>query len=117
MSLHKKILLGLLLGIAGGLLANLLFAGQPWLDGLIRYVLSPIGQVFLRLIFMTVIPLIFCALALGVAELGDAKALGRIGLRTFAFTVVATSISVLIGITAANWVKPVRDSIRRRANH
>ena len=106
MSLHNKILLGWLIGIAGGLLANLLFAGQPWLDGLIRYVLSPIGQVFLRLIFMTVIPLIFCALALGVAELGDAKALGRIGLRTFAFTVVATSISVLIGITAANWVKP-----------
>ncbi len=106
MSLHKKILLGLVFGIAGGLFANFLFAGQPWLDGLIRYVLSPIGQIFLRLIFMTVIPLIFCALALGVAELGDAKALGRIGLRTFAFTVVATSISVLIGITAANWIKP-----------
>ncbi len=106
MSLHKKILFGLLAGIVFGLAANLLFAGNPLLDKVIRYGLSPLGQVFLRLIFMTVIPLIFCALALGVAELGDAKALGRIGLRTFAFTVVATSISVLIGITAANWIRP-----------
>lgn len=96
----------MLVGIVGGLIANFFFAGSTGLDNAIRYVLSPIGQIFLRLIFMTVIPLIFCALALGVAELGDAKALGRIGLRTFAFTLVATSISVLVGITAANWIKP-----------
>ncbi|MBK6911210.1 MAG: dicarboxylate/amino acid:cation symporter [bacterium] len=104
--LHTKILVGLVAGLVCGLTANFLWAGAPLLDGVIRYGLAPLGQVFLRLIFMTVIPLIFCALALGVAELGDAKSLGRIGLRTFAFTLVATSISVLLGITATNWIKP-----------
>lgn len=106
MSLHKKILIGLIVGIVGGMIANLTIGDSAGLDKAIRYFFSPVGQIFLRLIFMTVIPLIFCALALGVAELGDAKALGRIGIRTFAFTVVATSISVLVGITAANWIEP-----------
>lgn len=104
--LHKKIFIGLLLGAVAGLAANLFWSGEPILDNAIRYVFAPVGQVFLRLIFMTVIPLIFCALALGVAELGDTHALGRIGLKTLGFTVVATSISVLLGIGAANWIKP-----------
>ncbi|MCC6477147.1 dicarboxylate/amino acid:cation symporter [bacterium] len=105
-SLHRKIFIGLLAGVVLGLLANFFFAESKFLENSIRYFFSPFGQIFLRLIFMTVIPLIFCALALGVAELGDARSLGRIGLRTFGFTVVATSISVLIGITAANWIRP-----------
>lgn len=106
MPLHTKILIGLVGGVVCGLTANFLWAGAPLLDNVIRFGMAPLGQIFLRLIFMTVIPLIFCALALGVAELGDARTLGRIGLRTFAFTVVATSISVLLGITATNWVRP-----------
>ncbi|MBK6766681.1 MAG: dicarboxylate/amino acid:cation symporter [bacterium] len=104
--LHKKIFIGLLLGAAAGLLANLLWSGSPLLDNSIRYFFAPLGQVFLRLIFMTVIPLIFCALALGVAELGESHTLGRIGLKTFGFTLAATSISVLLGIGAANWIRP-----------
>ncbi len=104
--LHTKILFGLVAGVVTGLIANAWFSDYPELDWAIKNVISPLGQVFLRLIFMTVIPLIFSALALGVAELGDVKQLGRIGLKTLAFTVVITSVSVLIGITLVNTVQP-----------
>ena len=52
---------------------------------------EPIGTIFLRLLFMLVMPLIVSALALGVAGLGDMRRLGRIGLKTLAYTVVVSS--------------------------
>jgi DAACS family dicarboxylate/amino acid:cation (Na+ or H+) symporter len=55
---------------------------------------------------MAVIPLIFSALALGVAELGDVRQLGRIGAKTLAFTLVISSISVVIGVGLVNIVRP-----------
>jgi len=103
---HTKIFLGLIVGIALGLVCNGLWADEPTLEWLVKNIIAPFGQLFLRLIFMVVIPLIFSALALGVAELGDVRKLGRIGAKTFAFTLVVTSISVLIGMTLVNVVKP-----------
>lgn len=104
--LHTKIFIGLTIGIVAGLVANGFFRDYPELDWLIRNVIAPFGQVFLRIIFMAVIPLIFSALALGVAELGDIRQLGRIGAKTLIFTLIISSISVLIGITLVNVVQP-----------
>ncbi|MFH1011558.1 MAG: dicarboxylate/amino acid:cation symporter [bacterium] len=104
--LHTKIFIGLAVGVMAGLLCNVFFADEPALNWLIKNIISPFGQIFLRLIFMAVIPLIFSALALGVAELGDIRRLGRIGLKTFLYTLIITSISVLIGITLVNTIKP-----------
>ena len=106
MAQHTKIFIGLAVGIALGLACNALLAGNPTLEWLLKNIIAPLGQLFMRLIFMAVIPLIFSALALGVAELGDVRQLGRIGLRTLAFTLILTSISVLIGLTLVNVVKP-----------
>jgi DAACS family dicarboxylate/amino acid:cation (Na+ or H+) symporter len=103
---HHKIFIGLLIGLVTGLIANALWGQTAGLDWLIRNLIAPIGQVFLRIIFMAVIPLIFSALALGVAELGDIRQLGRIGGRTLLFTLVVTMISVVIGLTLVNLVKP-----------
>jgi DAACS family dicarboxylate/amino acid:cation (Na+ or H+) symporter len=86
--LPTRILMGLAVGLTTGLVANRFFGDAPWLDPFIRYVAYPIGQIFLRLIFMTVIPLVFAALVLGIAELGDLGRLSRIGLKTFAFALV-----------------------------
>jgi DAACS family dicarboxylate/amino acid:cation (Na+ or H+) symporter len=69
-------------------------------------VLSPIGQVFLRLIFMVVVPLVFSALVLGVYELGRAHGLGGILVRTLGYTVLASSISVALGIGLVNLLRP-----------
>ncbi len=103
---HTKILIGLAVGIIVGLLCNFAFSDAPWFDQLLRNVIAPFGQIFMRLIFMAVIPLIFTALALGVAELGDIRQLGRIGFRTLTFTIILTTLSVIIGITLVNIVKP-----------
>jgi len=106
LQLHSKIFIGLAVGIVLGLICNALFAGSPALEWLLKYVIAPLGQIFMRLIFMAVIPLIFSALALGVAGLGDVRQLGRIGAKTLTFTLILTTISVLIGITLVNTVKP-----------
>jgi DAACS family dicarboxylate/amino acid:cation (Na+ or H+) symporter len=106
LSPHAKILLGLAVGLILGLICNALFSQSTELDWLLRNIISPIGQVFLRLIFMAVIPLIFSALALGVAELGDVRQLGRIGGKTLLFTLFLTTISVMIGLTLVNVVQP-----------
>jgi DAACS family dicarboxylate/amino acid:cation (Na+ or H+) symporter len=67
---------------------------------------DPIGKVFLRLVLMIVLPLVFSALTLGVLELGDVRQLGRIGLRTLAWTLVLSCSAVAIGLTCVNVIKP-----------
>jgi DAACS family dicarboxylate/amino acid:cation (Na+ or H+) symporter len=104
--LHTRILIGGLLGIVGGIVAHFAFGGDPGLRWFIDHVTVPIGQVFLRLLFMLVIPLIFSALVLGVAGMGDPRALGRIGAKTLAYTVVVSAIAVLIGVTLVNVFRP-----------
>ncbi len=108
--LHTRILLGGLLGAAAGVVAHLLFATptglSPGLDRFIHIVSGPIGQIFLRLLFMLVVPLLFSALVLGVVEMGDPRRLGRIGLKTLAYTAVVSAIAVLIGVTLVNLLQP-----------
>jgi DAACS family dicarboxylate/amino acid:cation (Na+ or H+) symporter len=104
--LHRRILIGVLLGAGAGVLANLLFAGDPWLTGFIRYVTQPAGQIFLRLLLMLVIPLVFAGLVNGVAGLGDMRHLGRVGLKTLAFTLLFSALAVLLGLTIVNLLQP-----------
>lgn len=104
--LHTRVLLGGALGAAAGVLAHVALRDTPLLVNLIKYGTQPIGQIFLRLLFMLVVPLIFSALALGVAGLGDLKRLGRIGLKTLAYTVVVSSIAVVLGLILVNVLRP-----------
>lgn len=104
--LHIKMLLGFAVGIIAGVLAHIYAFEQPWLTGFIEWVTRPAGDIFLRLLFMLVIPLLFSALVLGVAELGDLRKLGRIGWRTLAYTVVVSSLAVLIGVGLVNVIRP-----------
>ena len=101
-----RMLAGLLVGVALGVAANLAFGDAEWLRNVVRYVTEPAGKIFLRLLFVLVLPLILSALALGVSGLGDVRALGRIGLKTLLYTVVVSTIAVLIGVAAVNLLKP-----------
>jgi len=101
-------LIGFIVGAGAGLLANIFIGQAGWLDGLIHYVTDPIGQLFLRLLFMLVIPLVFSALVLGVVEIGDAKSLGRIGGKTLVWILVVTTFAVLIGMVCVNLIEPGR---------
>ncbi len=112
LALHWQILIGLVSGAVAGLVANASFPreddGSP--NALLEWgasnIAEPAGQVFLRLIFMVVLPLVFAALVLGVASIGNFRRLGRLGLMTLLFTVVLSGISVAIGLALANTVQP-----------
>ena len=104
---HRKMLAALVLGAGAGIAANLIAGGAPWLDALVRNVAQPLGQLFIRLLFMLVIPLLFSALVLGVAEL-ELRHLGRLGARMLGYTVIVSGISVLIGVTLVNVLGPGR---------
>jgi DAACS family dicarboxylate/amino acid:cation (Na+ or H+) symporter len=105
-ALAVRMLVGLVAGVVLGTGAHVAFGDAPGLEWVVRHVTEPAGRVFLRLLFMLVIPLILAALALGVAGLGDLRRLGRIGLKTLAYTVVVSAIAVLIGVTLVNAVRP-----------
>ncbi len=104
--LHTRMLIGFAIGIVAGLVAHRYFAGDPRLVWFLSHVSQPVGKVFLRLLFMLVVPLIFSALVLGITGLGDLKSLGRIGLKTLAYTVVVSSIAVLLGLVLVNVLQP-----------
>jgi len=107
---HRKILWGLVAGALAGVAANLALAEDPgsrrWLDAVIDAVAYPIGQVFLRTLFVVVIPLVFASLTLGVASLGDLGKLGRLGWRTLAFFLASSALSAVLGIAALALVRP-----------
>lgn len=103
--LHTKILLALIGGAVLGVLANLYAPKEP-IEQLLHYVMEPIGQVFLRLLFLTVIPLVFASLAVGVARLGEHGSLGRIGFKTFGYFVITMALAVTIGLVLVNTIQP-----------
>jgi len=105
--LHTKILAGLIAGaVIGGTLNLILGAGAPQLTFVADNITNPIGQLFIRLLFLLVIPLVFSSLTLGVAGLGDLRRIGRIGVKSLVYTLVFSAISVAIGLTLANTIKP-----------
>lgn len=104
--LYRRILAGLVLGVMSGTTAHFLFGPDVRLEGFVAHVTEPVGRLFLRLIFMVVLPLVFSALTLGVAGLGDLRTLGRIGAKTFAYTIGITSVSVVLGLVLVNLFRP-----------
>ncbi len=107
MSLHVRILAGLVLGAGLGSAARAILGPQsPALNALVNYVTDPGGQLFLRALLMIVVPLVFASLVVGVAGIGDIRRLGRVGARTFAYTLVISVIAVGIGLMLANTVRP-----------
>jgi DAACS family dicarboxylate/amino acid:cation (Na+ or H+) symporter len=107
---HTRILLGLVGGAAVGCAANALVQNGT-LDagvvaGLVKYVTKPVGDVFLNLLFMAIIPLVFASLAVGVTRLGGGENVGRVGLKTLAYFLVTTACAATIGLSLVNAIRP-----------
>jgi proton glutamate symport protein len=98
MKLQTKIAIGLVAGIAVGIAARV-----PDLSALRSLVLAlePLGTMFIRLLTMTIVPLIVASLFVGVASLGDVRRLGRIGGKTLAWFAGSTIVAATVGLTAA----------------
>jgi DAACS family dicarboxylate/amino acid:cation (Na+ or H+) symporter len=107
LALHTRILIGLAVGVVAGVTVNFKFgednARVAWV---IDNITQPIGQLFLRLLLMIVVPLVFSSLVVGVAGIGDIRKLGRVGLKSFGYCLVISAISVVIGLTLANTIRP-----------
>lgn len=105
--LHTRILIGLAVGVIAGVTVNYIGGGNhPRVVSFIDNFTQPIGQLFLRLLLMIVVPLVFSSLVVGVAGIGDIRKLGRVGLKSFGYCLVLSGISVVIGLTLANTIKP-----------
>ena len=99
MKLEKKILIGLIAGIAIGGLSRA--PGMHWLQPALGAI-EPLGTVFIRLITMVVVPLVIASVFVGVASLGDIRSLGRIGGKTLAYFVGTTLVAAVIGLVVAS---------------
>jgi dicarboxylate/amino acid:cation (Na+ or H+) symporter, DAACS family len=127
---HTRILLGLVLGAVAGCLVNALtqpppmppenalaaIAGAPaaaaplgqaeWVRWVVRNITRPVGDVFLNLLFMAIIPLVFASLAVGVTRLGGTANVGRVGAKTITYFLVTTACAAAIGLTLVNAIRP-----------
>jgi DAACS family dicarboxylate/amino acid:cation (Na+ or H+) symporter len=101
---------GLGVGVALGILGRLLIEWQPgWREAglwVATQVLDPFGQIFLRLLFFVVVPLVFASIALGIVQLGRLDKLGPLAARTFALFAVNMGIGVALGLLLMNTVRP-----------
>lgn len=108
--LANRILLGLLVGAVAGGLTLLAGGAYPELLDAARsfstLALDPLGQVFLRLLFFVVIPLVFASLAQGVAQLERLSQLGSLATRTFLLFFLNMAIAVALGLAMMNTIEP-----------
>ncbi|OLN22289.1 glutamate:protein symporter [Domibacillus antri] len=93
-----QILIGLILGIGVGAV----FYGNP----AVQTYLQPIGDIFIRLIKMIVIPIVIASIIVGVAGVGDIKKLGKLGGKTLLYFEIITTVAIIVGLLAANIFQP-----------
>lgn len=106
MPLHTRILLALFLGALAGLAVHSLAGDAQWTIWLTDNIAAPVGEIFLRLLLMTVVPLVFASIVLGVTGLGDVRNLGRVGGKTLVYFVASSAIAAALGIVLVNLMDP-----------
>jgi len=108
--LARHIMWGLVCGLSLGVACRVVLAAKPELAGVVNWlavqVLDPFGQIFLRLLFFVVVPLVFASLALGIVQLGRLDKLGPLAGRTFGLFAVNMAVGVALGLLMMNLVKP-----------
>ena len=105
--LTTAIFIGLALGAATGILLHYAVSQGPVRDGLlIDGIFYLVGNGFLRLMQMLVVPLVFCSLVCGSMSMGDTKKLGKIGIKTLGFYLATTALAITAAILTANVINP-----------
>jgi Na+/H+-dicarboxylate symporter len=99
--LWVKIIIGMVLGFAWGMIAVRTGLGDFTLDWI-----KPWGNIFLKLLKLIAVPLIFVSLVKGVSSLTDLTKLSRIGLKTISYYIVSTLIATFFGLLLVNVIKP-----------
>lgn len=92
----------ILVGLALGILVGAVFYGNP----AVETYMQPLGDLFINMIKMIVVPIIISTLIVGVAGTGDIKQLGKLGGKTMLYFQVVSLIAIVVGLSAANIFKP-----------
>ena len=103
--LTNFILGAMLLGIISGYLVHVYGSASGFAANYVEYI-SVLTDIFLRLIKMIIAPLVFSTLVVGIARMGDASAIGRVGLKTFAWFIGMSLVSILLGLLMVNLLHP-----------
>lgn len=107
LSLTTRIFIALIVGAVVGIIIRYLIpAGYIRDDIVVNGIFTVLGQGFIRLMQMLVVPLVFFSLVTGAMSIGDTEKLGRVGVKTVAFYVCTTALAVAIALTVANVVRP-----------
>ena len=105
--LTTKIFIALIAGAIAGLLLNYVVPAGFVRDSLlINGILYVVGQGFIRLMQMLVVPLVFCSLVCGSMSIGDTKKLGSVGVRTLVFYLITTALAITVALTVGNLINP-----------
>jgi proton glutamate symport protein len=102
-SLVWQIVMGLLLGIAVGWYFNAHPHGQQWVS---TEILKPLGDIFIRMMKMVVVPIVMCCMILGIAGGGDNKSFGRMGAKSLAYFFSITGLAIVLGLVFGNIFHP-----------
>ena len=105
--LTGRVLIALVLGIICGVIIHY-FIPESYVrdDIFINGIFYFIGQGFIRLMQMLVVPLVFCSIVCGAASIGDIKTLGKVGLKTLAFYLCTTAFAISVALTVGNVINP-----------
>ena len=107
MGLTTKIFISLIVGaIFGMILHYFVPSGQVKDAILVEGILYVVGQGFIRLMKMLVVPLVFCSIVCGSMAIGDTKKLGTVGVRTLAFYLATTALAITVALTMGNILDP-----------
>jgi Na+/H+-dicarboxylate symporter len=103
--LTNYILGAMVLGIVAGYLVHTFGNGSTFPSNYVTYI-SILTDVFLSLIKMIIAPLVFSTLVVGIAKMGDASTIGRVGIKTFAWFISMSLVSLLLGLVMVNLLQP-----------
>lgn len=107
MGLTTQIFIGLFLGLLVGIVFNLFVPSSYIKDTiLVNGVFDVLGQGFIRLMQMLVVPLVFFSLVTGAMSMGDTKKLGKIGVKTLVFYLFTTALAITLALLLASFIKP-----------
>ncbi|RON12148.1 cation:dicarboxylate symporter family transporter [Pseudomonas frederiksbergensis] len=98
-----QIVAGLLLGVLVGWYFNTHPQYQGWISS---EILKPLGDIFIKMMKMVVVPIVFCCMILGIAGGGDNKSFGRMGIKSLGYFFAITGLAIVIGLCFANIFEP-----------
>ena len=106
-NLTTRIFVALIIGAIFGIILHYIVPTSDFKDKvLIEGVFYIIGNGFLRLMQMLVVPLVFCSLVCGASAIGDTKTLGKVGIKTIGFYLVTTALAITVALSVAKVVNP-----------